>query len=114
MIACDERPDGLDGDVAGQEEEAHGDQLLGSPLRAWRVQAGAGEEPDDDEARGAFDQTVGAKTDEGDRGRGDPDGERDREFDEVPRDPTPGEEPCTPLEAATRLCARRRGDLPGC
>jgi hypothetical protein len=44
MVASDQRPNGLDADVRGQDEEADRDHLLRSSIRGWRLQASPGEE----------------------------------------------------------------------
>ena len=87
-------------DVGGEHEEAHRDQLLCAALGPRRAEPGAGEQPDDDEARERLDQAVRAEADQRDRAGGEPRGDRDRELDDVPGDPDPGEQARAALEGA--------------
>jgi hypothetical protein len=89
MRADCKRANRLDRHVCGKGEEASGDQLLGTTFSGLRVKPAAGEEPDDDKAGESLDQAVGTEADQRDRTGGDPRANRDRELDEVPRDPAP-------------------------
>jgi hypothetical protein len=60
MVASDQRPNGLDADIRGQDEDADRDHLLRSLIRGWRLQASPGEEPHNNEPGGrrwAFNQS---------------------------------------------------------
>ena len=57
------------------------------------MEAASREEPNHDEAGEHFDQAVDPEGDQGNRPGRDASDERDRELDEMPRNPGPGKEP---------------------
>ena len=106
MIGVDECAQRLDAHIPGEQEEADGNQLLGTPLGTTRATPRAGEQPEHDTAGERLDQAVRPETDQRDRARSKPGADRDREFHHVPGDAAPSEQPRAPLE--TRALLRRR------
>ena len=119
MVAERQVADRLDTHVPGEHEIASGDKLLRSTLRRVGLQARAGKEPDDHEARKPLDEAVCAEADQRDRARGNTGANGDAELDQMPRVAAPRERSRTPLQPGAirrRHCRRppQRGELNGC
>jgi hypothetical protein len=109
-FASCQSPDGLGGDIGGEQEETDRDQLLGPPLGSRAGQPGAGEPPDDDDARHRLDAAVQPEPEQGNRPGHHRRADRDPALDAHPGQGEPGQDPGRPGQAQP---AGRPGDRPG-
>ena len=98
----------LHADVPGEDEERHGNQLLGATLGSMRSGSRARHQPQHDRTGSGFDHAVSAESDQRDRSRHHARADRDGGLDQMPAQPNPRKPSRAPHQP--RSLGRGRGD----